>query len=377
MNLAHAFASPAAVPRARVMVADDSVVVRGLIARWLDESGFEVVATVANGRAAVEALERVEPDVVLLDLDMPELDGISTLPLLLAKRPGLAVVVVSTLTQRNADISLKCLALGALDYLPKPESNRQVTTSVAFREELIAKVAALARPAGRRLPSNARAGRPASAAPAAGSATPNLVLRARLVAMPVRYLLIGSSTGGPKAVGEVLAGLGPMLRRVPTLVVQHMPPIFTAVFATHLSAQLGVPAREAVDGEPLQPGRIYVAPGGRHMGLARAGARGAAIRLDDGPAVNFCRPAVDVLFRDAAALLGASALAVVLTGMGSDGTNGAKALANAGAPVIAQDEATSTVWGMPGSIAKAGLATEILPLGGIAPAITALLGGAP
>src|SRR3954463_3115525 len=191
MNLAHAFASPAAATlRARVMVADDSVVVRGLIARWLAESGFEDVATVANGRAAVEALERVEPDVVLLDLDMPELDGISTLPLLLAKRPGLAVVVVSTLTQRNADISLKCLALGALDYLPKPESNRQVTTSVAFREELIAKVQAFARTRGRGGARGPQPGRPEPAV-AAASVGPKPVLRPRLVTTTPRYLLIG------------------------------------------------------------------------------------------------------------------------------------------------------------------------------------------
>jgi two-component system chemotaxis response regulator CheB len=203
------------------------------------------------------------------------------------------------------------------------------------------------------------------------------VLRPRLVSTTPRYLLIGSSTGGPKAVGEVLAGMGQALRRVPTLIVQHMPPIFTAVFAEHLSAQLGIPAREAIDGEPVQAGRVYVAPGGRHMGLAQNGGPEPSIRLDDGPVVNFCRPAVDVLFRDAAALLGPAVVAVVLTGMGSDGTNGAKALANAGAPIIAQDEATSTVWGMPGSVAKAGLATEILPLSGIAPALTAFLGRAP
>jgi two-component system, chemotaxis family, protein-glutamate methylesterase/glutaminase len=374
MSLAHASALPAAASaRTRVMVADDSVVVRGLIARWLDEAGFEVVATVANGRAAIEALERAEPEIVLLDLDMPELDGIGTLPLLLAKRPALSVIVVSTLTQRNAEISLKCLSLGALDYLPKPESNRQVTTSMAFREELVAKVQAFARTRGRRVARGPQPGRPEPAV-AAASVGPKPVLRPRLVTTTPRYLLIGSSTGGPKAVAEVLAGMGPALRRVPTLIVQHMPPIFTAVFAEHLAAQLGLAAREAVDGEPVVAGRVYVAPGGRHMGLARTGAQDFAIRLDDGPAVSFCRPAVDVLFREAAALLGASALAVVLTGMGSDGTNGAKALVNTGAPVLAQDEATSTVWGMPGSIAKAGLATEILPLGAIAPAIKGFLG---
>ena len=172
----------------------------------------------------------------------------------------------------------------------------------------------------------------------------------------------------------MLAALGGATSRVPILVVQHMPPIFTAVFAEHLAAQTGIPASEPQAGERLAPGRIYVAPGGRHMGLSKD-ASGVAIRLDDSAPVNFCRPAVDVLFRDAAAVFGASALAVVLTGMGSDGTHGARALVEAGGVVLAQDEATSTVWGMPGSVAKAGLAHEILPLEGIAPALKALLSG--
>ncbi|HEX8166064.1 MAG TPA: chemotaxis response regulator protein-glutamate methylesterase [Beijerinckiaceae bacterium] len=344
--------------RIRVLVADDSVVVRGLIARWLTESGAEVVATVPNGLLAIAALDRVEPDIVLLDLDMPELDGLSTLPRLIEKRPGLSVVVISTLTQRNADISLKCLSLGAVDYLPKPGSNREVTTSLGFRQELVAKVHGLVRP---------RRGAP----PAPGPARP----MPRRAPVAPRCLLIGASTGGPRAVAEVLAGLGQALRSVPTLVVQHMPPIFTTVFAEHLQSQTGLPAREARDGEAPVPGHVYVAPGGRHMGLLRDKAQQVAIRLDDGPAVNFCRPAVDVLFRDAAAVFGASALAVVLTGMGSDGLNGARALAETGAAIIAQDEATSTVWGMPGHVARAGLAEAVLPLDGIAPAVRGLLGG--
>ena len=368
MSVAYA-TPPSPALRPRVMVVDDSVVVRGLIARWLEESGFEVVATAANGRIALDSLERADPDIVLLDLDMPELDGLATLPRLLEKRPGLPVIVVSTLSQRNADISLRCLWLGALDYLPKPESNREVTTSTNFRAELIAKVEGLARQ--RRRPGVGNAPAPGTARPAPPALRP---LARRGLAAP-RYLLVGASTGGPKAVGEVLAGVGPTLKTVPTLIVQHMPPIFTAVFAQHLTAQVGVPAREAKDGEVLEAGRIYVAPGGRHMGLGGDKAR-LAIRLDDGPAVNFCRPAVDVLFRDAAAILGASALAVVLTGMGSDGTDGARALVQTGACVLAQDEATSTVWGMPGGIAKAGLAHDVLPLKGIAPAIAAFLGGA-
>jgi two-component system, chemotaxis family, protein-glutamate methylesterase/glutaminase len=355
---------PAARPR--VLVADDSVVVRGLIGRWLAESGIDVVASVSNGRAAIEALDKAEPDIVLLDLDMPELDGLGALPRLLARRPALSVVIVSTLTKRNAEISLKCLRLGAVDYLPKPETNREVTTSMSFRQELVAKVEALAdrlrhKPQDRAfLWPGARAVSPPFGAPT----------------LPPRCLLVGASTGGPKAIGQVLAEAGEALQAVPVLIVQHMPPIFTAVFAEHLTAQLGSPAREAEHGEALVPGRIYVAPGGRHMGLARDDAGRPAIRLDDGAPVNFCRPAADILFRDAASLFGPSALALVLTGMGSDGLQGSRALAQVGAGVIAQDAATSTVWGMPGHVARAGLAREVLPLPAIGPAIAGMLRGA-
>ncbi|HEY8565861.1 MAG TPA: chemotaxis response regulator protein-glutamate methylesterase [Beijerinckiaceae bacterium] len=373
MSAAFAVSPPSSAPsRPRVMVVDDSVVVRGLMARWLEESGaFQVVTTASNGRAAVDALDRVDPEIVLLDIDMPELDGISTLPLLLAKRPDIQVVMVSTLTQRNADISLRCMSLGAVDYLPKPESNRHVTTSTSFREELVMKLQALATSRRRRL-GQAEPGRPAAARLAAPMPRPSP--RPRALAVAPRYLLVGASTGGPKAVGEVLSHLGLAAQRVPILVVQHMPPVFTSAFADHLRTQVGLPAKEGAHGERPLAGHIYVAPGGRHMGLAKENGQ-IVLRLDDGPQVNFCRPAVDVLFRDAAALIGASALSVVLTGMGSDGTHGAKALVEAGGAVVVQDEATSTVWGMPGSIAKAGLAHDVLPLQEIAPALKTLMTG--
>lgn len=212
-------------------------------------------------------------------------------------------------------------------------------------------------------------------APAIRPSAPVLLRpKARTTIQP-RCLLIGASTGGPRAVGEVLEKIGAAtLRQFPVLIVQHMPPVFTAVFAEHLGTRTGLPAAEGKADERVVAGRIYVAPGGRHMGLS--GSRGdVTIRLDDGPVVNFCRPAVDVLFNDAAAIYGAAALAVVLTGMGSDGTGGARSLTEAGAAVLAQDEATSTVWGMPGSIAKAGLAQAILPLGEIGSALRNLLTG--
>lgn len=370
--LSHAPA-PAGLPRTRILVADDSVVVRGLVSKWLQEAGFDVVATVSNGRAAVDAIEKSDPDIVLLDIEMPELDGLAALPLLLAKRPTLQVVMMSTLTQRNADISLKCLSLGATDYLPKPDSNRSVTVSIDFRQDLVTKMRGLGAAKPRRTPG------PASSVAAAPAPRLEIVKRpaARLrtgTAAP-RCLLIGASTGGPRAVGEFLAGVGAAtLKRFPVLIVQHMPPVFTGVFAEHLAARIGLPAAEGKHGEVLRPGVVYVAPGGRHMGIEKA-ADGVAIKLSDGPPVNFCRPAVDVLFRDAAAVFGAATVSVVLTGMGSDGMHGAQALVEAGGPVLAQDEATSTVWGMPGAVAKAGLAQDILPLQALGPAARALLGG--
>jgi two-component system chemotaxis response regulator CheB len=368
----------------RVLIADDSAVVRGLVARWITEAGFNLVGTASNGRIALEMMGKHDPDVVLLDIDMPELDGTEALPRMLAASPTLQVVMMSTLTTRNADISLKCLALGAVDYIAKPESNRGVTTSDAFRADLIERVRVFGatRAKGRRpvaaAPAHGMAASPAPAPVAASTPKPAapVVLRPRSRAgvMP-RVLLVGSSTGGPRAVGEALAGIGAAaLKRVPTLIVQHMPPVFTAVFAEHLAARVGLPAAEGKAEERLEPGKIYVAPGGRHMTVA-AGPGGPVIKLHDGPPVNFCRPAVDVLFKDAAVVFGAATVSVILTGMGSDGTNGARALVEAGGPVLAQDEATSTVWGMPGSVARAGLAEAILPLSDIGPALRALITG--
>ena len=364
--------------RVRVMIADDSAVVRGLVARWIGEAGFEVVATASNGRIALESMSRTDPDVVLLDIDMPELDGTQALPLILAKSPGVQVVMMSTLTTRNADISLRCLALGAVDYLAKPESNRGVTTSDTFRAELIERVRVFGAARARRRPHAAPApvGAVQSApAPAQRPATPFVLRPKTRTGIPPRCLLIGSSTGGPRAVGEVLEKIGTAtLRQFPVLIVQHMPPVFTAVFAEHLGARTGIPAAEG------KPGRAYRAgPNLRRPGRPPYGPAGQPERPFHPPrrwaGGEFCRPAVDVLFHDAAALYGSAALAVILTGMGSDGTNGSRSLTEAGAAVLAQDEATSTVWGMPGSIAKAGLAQAVLPLGEIGPALRNLLTG--
>nr|AIA15544.1 CheB methylesterase [uncultured bacterium] len=349
-------------PQARIVVADDSAVIRGLISRWLKEAGdFDVVSSASNGRLAIEAVARHKPEIVLLDIEMPEVDGLAALPLIMKAHPSAKVIVISTLTQRNAEISLKCLSLGAVDYLAKPETARTAGAADEFRRSLIEKLRALAAPKVRQ---------PRTAAPVlavAPSSTKTSVVRPRC-------LLIGSSTGGPRAVEKVLLDLRPVLPQLPVLIVQHMPPMFTSVFAGHLQTLLSLPAREAREGEQVLPGTVLVAPGGKHMGLALSGGK-PSIRLNEGPPENFCRPAVDVLFREAAAVFGASALAVVLTGMGADGTQGARHLVMAGASIVAQDEATSIVWGMPGSIVKAGLAREILPLEAIGPSLKALMTG--
>ncbi len=347
-------AGPAQSRSTRVMIVDDSAVIRGMIARWLTEAGgFDIVATAANGRTAVDVAERSKPEIILLDIEMPEVDGLAALPMILKAHQASKIIVISTLTQRNAEISLKCLSLGAVDYLAKPESARAAGAAADFRRDLIEKLRALGETRDRQARSSPRALSVLPAPVVANAPKPGSV--------KPQCLLIGSSTGGPRAVERVLLDLKPVLPSIPVLIVQHMPAMFTAVFAEHLKSFLSVPAREARDGDVVSPGTILVAPGGRHMGVVSSGGR-AVIRLSDGPPENFCRPAVDVLFREAAGVFGASAIAAVLTGMGSDGTHGARQLTKAGATIIAQDEATSIVWGMPGSVVKAGLAHEVLPL---------------
>jgi two-component system chemotaxis response regulator CheB len=364
MSISHLAPAVSAAPltHIRVMVVDDSAVVRGLISRWLNEDpGTCVVALARTGREAVDQLDRADPHVVILDIEMPELDGISALPLLLAKKPNLVVIMASTLTRRNAEISIKALSLGAADYVPKPETNRGVTTCVDFRQSLVTKVRELGSRALRR--SQLRSpepGRPVLApGPFAGVAS-RLVLRPA-TARP-RVLLIAASTGGPQALMSLAPHLAPVLEVAPIFITQHMPPTFTTILAEHLARVSGGRAREALDGEAVEPGMIYVAPGGRHMRVGRDRGALPVVRLDDGPAVNFCKPAVDPLFTSASAVWGSGVLAVVLTGMGADGTNGARDIVAAGGAVIAQDEATSVVWGMPGSVANAGLCAAVLPL---------------
>ena len=369
--------STAANRRIRVMLVDDAVVVRGLFARWVEsEPDLDLVATLRTGREAVNQLERVNPDVVVLDVDMPDLDGIAALPLLLEKKRDLVVIMASTLTRRNAEISLRALSLGAADYIPKPASNREVSAATAFRRDLIEKIRQLGQRA-KRLRSAVPLTRTAPSIvpqPVEEIALPPSVKLRPMPTTPPHVLLIGASTGGPRALNDLIAEIGGVLQRAPVLITQHMPATFTAVLAEHLARIANCPVREAVDGEQVNAGVIYLAPGGKHMKVTRRDGT-AVILIEDGPMVNFCKPAVDPMFSSAAEVWGNKALALVLTGMGSDGLAGAKSIVAAGGHVLAQDEATSVVWGMPGQVTNAGLCSAVMPLPEMAARLTRLFTG--
>src|SRR5215213_7561329 len=374
----------------RVMVVDDAAVVRSLLSRWIDEApGLKLVAALRNGREAIERLDHARPDVVVLDVEMPELDGISTLPKLLERRRDLSVIMASALTRDHAEVTLKALSLGAADYIPKPAAEGGVMTSMTFQRELIEKIRALGvrrrkrplplyprravNPALRRLGGSVQRTVKWRTAPAEAEQSP-IKLRPFSV-MPPRILLIGSSTGGPQALTKLVSRLDAVTESAPILITQHMPATFTTILAEHLT-RVGVkPVHEALDGEPVLAGHIYLAPGGRHMKVARRDGS-AVIVLDDGEPVHYCKPAVDPLFASAAEVWGSWNLALILTGMGSDGATGAAEVVKAGGSVIAQDEATSVIWGMPGSAVSAGVCSAVLPLEQIAPKVSRLFLGA-
>jgi two-component system chemotaxis response regulator CheB len=374
----------------RVMVVDDAIVVRTLMSRWIGEQpGLALVAALRSGREAVDQFEQHDPDVVVLDVDMPHLDGISTLPLLLEKKRDLVVIMASALTRDNAEVTIKALSLGAADYIPKPEAEGGVMTSAAFQSDLIQKIRALG---GRgRQPVRPPAYARRIAAPAtrklagaiqrvgkwrvpSGADQSTFELRPFSFVAP-RVLLIGASTGGPQALTKLVAQFDAITESAPVLITQHMPPTFTTILAEHLSRASAKTVREAVEGEPVLAGTIYLAPGGKHMRVMRRDGT-AVIVLDDGPPVHFCKPAVDPLFSSAAEVWGAWNLALILTGMGTDGTTGAADIVAGGGSVIAQDEASSVIWGMPGSAVEAGVCSAVLPLEQIAPRVVRMFLGA-
>ncbi len=348
----------------RVLIVDDSAVVRGLTKAWLEGAAdIEIVGVALNGEDAVRQAETLKPDIAILDVEMPKMDGVTALPLILTASPTTRVLMASTLTKRNGEITLKALSLGAADYIPKPETGR-LAGAADYRRELVEKVRAIGGAVRRRAA-------PAQPAYKIAPATPGGL--AKFSAMTPKVLAIGSSTGGPQALRDVITVVGSAIK-APILITQHMPATFTGILATHLSAVSSSQAMEAKDGMPLRAGQIYVAPGDFHMTIKRKSGA-PIIVLDQHPPENFCRPAVDPLFRSVAEVYGSEALGVVLTGMGHDGAAGAQAIVGAGGSVIAQDEASSVVWGMPGAVAAAGAASAIEPLAKIGPAIVDLFNG--
>lgn len=353
------------------MVVDDSAVVRGLITRMLEEdTGFSVVASVGNGQMAVSALDRHDVEVVILDIEMPVMDGLTALPKLLKIDPELQVIMASTLTLKNADVSLRALEAGAADYIPKPTSSREISGGQDFKHELIGKVRALGmarRRMSRRGPRPGVSVSTSTPVPAAARVPAPLYPHSGpLTLRPVPteapdVIAIGSSTGGPQALFSVLGAIKVGSLRQPILITQHMPPTFTTILAEHISRISGWAAAEGKDGEIIQGNRIYIAPGDFHMVVETRGTD-KVIRLNKNPPENFCRPSVDPMLRSIASAWGRRVLTVILTGMGSDGLKGGQVVVGAGGTVIAQDEASSVVWGMPGAVATAGICSAVLPL---------------
>ena len=343
----------------RVLVVDDSAVIRGLVTRVCESKpNIRVVATSGNGEIAVKTLQREPVDVVILDIEMPVMDGLTAIPLLKAVDPAVQIVMASTLTQKNAEISLKALSLGATDYIPKPTSSTELAVSGDFSRDLIEKVVALtavARSRGVRRSSNPLAPRVVPVPPP----PKKVVLRPGAIARP-DIIAIGSSTGGPQALFEVIKAMGTGLPQ-PIVITQHMPPAFTVILADHITRQCGVICGEGKEGEVLKRGQYYLAPGDNHMQVIRK-TEGPVIHLNKDAPENFCRPAVDPMLRSLVGVYGKKILVVMLTGMGQDGCKGSDLVVKDGGAVIAQDEASSVVWGMPGAVAHAGLCSQILPL---------------
>ncbi|MCL3860891.1 chemotaxis response regulator protein-glutamate methylesterase [Actinotalea sp. K2] len=356
--------------RIRVLVVDDSVVVRRLVTDALSsDPAIEVVGVAANGQIALAKVEQHAPDVITMDIEMPVMNGIEAVRALRRSGNRTPIIMFSTLTERGASATLDALAAGATDYVTKPANVGSVQQSLAqVADQLLPRIKAFVRRVD--VPTAVTTAVPSGASTDRRPARPTVQLRPRPESRskPIRAVVIGSSTGGPEALSRVLTGLSAPLP-VPVVVVQHMPPVFTRQLAARLDRSGPSTVVEAVGGESLKPGTVYIAPGDFHLEVARSAVGGRTV-VTQGPPVNFCRPSVDVMFRSAVAVYGGELLGVVLTGMGSDGRSACEDLVTAGGTVIVQDEPTSVVWGMPGAVAMAGLAHSILPLDEIAATVT-------
>ena len=344
--------------KARILVVDDSVVVRRTVSEELNrDSELEVVGSASNGKIALAKIPQVNPDIVILDIEMPEMDGLQTLRELRKLYPKLPVIMFSSLTERGATATMEALALGASDYFAKPSNAVGLDASLkVIRDELIPAIKALCKVSPAFIP-------PIRTAPrTAGTGQIDVVA-------------IATSTGGPNALTEIFRCI-PASFPVPVVIVQHMPPMFTKLLAERLTAQCALRFHEAVPGDILRPGECWVAPGNYHLKVFRTGTQ-VQVQTNQDPHENSCRPAADVLFRSVASAFGPAVLGVVLTGMGQDGLRGCQAICSAGGQVIAQDEPTSVVWGMPGFVVRAGLADCVLPLPQIADEIIRRVTGRP
>lgn len=366
-----------------VMLVDDSAVIRGFMTRILDKEPYiNIVASLSNGEMAVNAIERKTPDVIVLDIEMPVMDGITAIPLLLAKKPATKILICSSLSAKGADISMKALALGATECLVKPSTSSEMAGAGEFQKQLLALIRNLCpnKVANNQSPLNPGTSTSASASSSTAAAASQ---SAATAARPAPYgssfqlrndrtayhckpeiIAIGSSTGGPQALFAVLKHFKNL--SVPTVITQHMPKTFTTMLAQHIGKNTGLPCHEGAENMKLEAGHIYVAPGGYHMTFERKD-NATYIRLNDGPPENFCKPSVDPMIRSLLSIYGNKILEVMLTGMGNDGLPSARTLVENGSRLIAQDEATSIVWGMPGAVATNNLCSAVLPLDEIGP----------
>jgi len=344
-------------PPIRVLIVDDSAIVRGLLARAIDDNPeITLAGTAMHGEAALTFLARQEVDVVLLDVEMPVMDGLAALEQIQKRFPDVRVIMVSGHTQEGADVTVRALGLGAAGCVAKPMGRNASESIATVSKELIPLITALGGKSRRSLTGQ-------SVFKAPSTFVPTRIERA----MIPRVVVIGSSTGGPQALRTVLTQI-PVDFPLPILIVQHMPPMFTPMLARHLEKDTGRPTSEGAPGMPVLGGHTYVAPGDYHMQLVRRSDQ-VTLELTQAPQEHFCRPSVNPLFRSAASLYGSGVAALMLTGMGEDGLEGSREVASRGGWIVAQDETSSVVWGMPGAIVKAGLAQEILPLEEIAPAL--------
>lgn len=345
------------MPQIQIMIVDDSVVVRKILSNVLSgDPDLHVAGWASNGRLALAKLRTLQPDIILLDIEMPEMNGLQALPEIRKILPKTPIIMFSTLTEWGASATLDALALGATDYVAKPSNRDMASTSESIQRDLIPKIRALCK-----FSSRIHSLSPGLAKSTVTVPPPDIRMRPAFTrSARTEIVAIGVSTGGPDALAKLLPTI-PAHFPLPIVIAQHMPPIFTTLLAARLSSKCSLPVRECKSGEALEPGSIWIAPGDFHMVVQEEGGR-IRLRTNQAPRENFCRPSVDVLFRSVAGVYGAGALGVILTGMGQDGLKGCEALCAAGSAVIVQDEASSVVWGMPGFVARAGLAQKILPL---------------